>query len=108
MKQEISVFANKVYSQLEKVPKGKVTTYKELAKSINSKSYQAIGQVLRKNPFAPKVPCHRVVKSDGSIGGFMGEVEGKSITKKINILKTEGVITKNNKVVDFENKLFKF
>lgn len=108
MTKEVSEFASKVYSKLKQVPKGKVTTYKELAKSINSKSYQAIGQVLRKNPFAPEVPCHRVVKTDGSLGGFMGEIEGKAIIKKINILKSEGVLTKDNKVIDFENKLFRF
>ncbi|MBN1175023.1 MGMT family protein [Candidatus Woesearchaeota archaeon] len=108
MKEKVSEFAEKVYSNLKKVPKGKVTTYRELAKSINSKSYQAIGQVLRRNPFAPIVPCHRVVKSNGQIGGFMGETNGAAVAKKINLLKSEGIFVKDNCVVDFENKLFKF
>lgn len=105
-----SKFATKVYKLLKTVPKGKVTTYKELAKAMNSKAYQAIGQVMRLNPYAPIIPCHRVVKSDGSIGGFSGETQGKAISKKINLLKKEGIIInkKSHKVENFEEKLFKF
>lgn len=108
MKQEPSQFANKVYSLLKTIPKGKVTTYKELAIALDIKAYQAIGQVLRINPYAPKVPCHRVVKTDGSLGGFMGETKGEAITKKIKLLNLEKVKIENNRVVDFENKLYKF
>lgn len=57
-----------------------------------------MGQALRCNPYAPVVPCHRVVKSDGSIGGFMGEVKGEAIQRKIALLKEEGVKIKENKV----------
>jgi len=56
----------------------------------------------------PKVPCHRVVKSDGNIGGFKGKTKGKEISEKINILKKEGIQIKNNKIVNFDKILYKF
>lgn len=62
------------------------------------KGYQAIGQVLRKNPYAPVVPCHRVVRSDGSLGGFKGCIAGKEIVAKEKMLKAEGVKIKENKI----------
>ena len=78
-----------------------MTTYGLLAKALNS-SPRAVGQALRCNPYAPIVPCHRVVSSDGSIGGFMGKVRGKTIEKKISLLKTEGVGVENGRIVDFD------
>ena len=60
-------FNEKVYSLLRKVPKGKVTTYKELAEKLNTKAYRAVGQAMKCNPYAPEVPCHRVVSSSGKI-----------------------------------------
>ncbi len=101
-------FNEKAYAMLKKVPKGYVTTYKELAKTLNTKAYRAVGNAMRKNPYAPVVPCHRVVKSDGSIGGFGGKTSGNKINEKIKLLLSEGVIVKNNKVVDFDKKFFKF
>ncbi|HQJ58151.1 MAG TPA: MGMT family protein, partial [Candidatus Pacearchaeota archaeon] len=83
--------------------KGKVTTYKEIARKLNSKAYRAVGNAMNKNPYAPKVPCHRVVKSNGEVGGFAFGVK-----KKIEMLKKEGVyIDKNNKI-DLKEYLFKF
>ncbi len=76
-------FAEKVYFLCRKIPEGKVTTYREIAHALNTKGYQAVGQALRCNPYAPRVPCHRVVKSDGSLGGFKGKSEGKEIKEKI-------------------------
>ncbi len=101
-------FSEKVYSQLKKVPKGKITTYKALAQSIETRAYQAIGTAMKNNPYAPQVPCHRVVSSDGSIGGFKGKKTGKTIQEKIELLKKEGIEVKNGKVVNFEEKLFRF
>ena len=103
-----SLFNERIYALLEKVPRGKVTTYKSLAEKLGTKAYRAVGQAMRCNPYAPKVPCHRVVKSDGSIGGFMGKItydsnEGK---KKINMLRKEGIEIKNNRIVDFEKNCF--
>ena len=98
---------SKVYELCSKVPKGKVTTYKDIAQALGIKSYQAIGQVLKRNPYAPKVPCHRVVKSTGEIGGFKGQIKDKEIDEKIAMLKKEGVGIKNNKI-DLEKFGFKF
>ena len=96
-------FYNKVYKLCKKVPKGRVTTYKILAERLGTKAYRAVGTAMRKNPYAPIVPCHRVVNSDGGIGGFSSGVK-----KKIRMLKKEGVKVKNNKIVDFERVLYRF
>jgi methylated-DNA-[protein]-cysteine S-methyltransferase len=101
-------FNGRVYKNLKKVPAGFVTTYKELAKSLNTKAYQAVGNALRNNPYAPIVPCHRVVKSDGTIGGFNGKTSGNEIGKKIKLLLSEGVIVKNNKIANFDKIIYKF
>jgi methylated-DNA-[protein]-cysteine S-methyltransferase len=101
-------FSEQVYSTLKKVPKGKVTTYKDLAHALGSGAYRGVGQALRRNPYAPHVPCHRVVASNGRIGGFGGDREGMQIQKKIALLKLEGVVIKDDMVVDFERKRFQF
>ena len=101
-------FNDRCYSFLRKVPKGRITTYKEIAKALKTRAYQAVGNAMRNNPYAPEVPCHRVVKSDGSIGGFRGKKSGESVSEKINMLKKEGIEFKGRKVKDFEKKLFKF
>lgn len=85
------IFAERVYQELRKVPKGKVTTYKRLAEKLGNKAYRAVGTALKNNPYAPEVPCHRVVRSDGKIGGFMGKTSGEEIARKIRMLKEEGV-----------------
>ncbi len=87
------------------IPKGKVTTYKEIARYLGTKAYRAVGVALSKNPYAPKLPCHRVVKSNGEIGGFTGD---KGVESKIELLKKEGVEVKEGRVVDFDKKLFRF
>ncbi|MBW3001895.1 MGMT family protein [Candidatus Woesearchaeota archaeon] len=101
----ITAFQKKVYSLCKKVPKGKITTYKEIGRTIGKKGqvYRAVGAALNKNPFAPVVPCHRVVKSDGSVGGF-----ASGTRKKINLLRKEGIIIKNNKIVDFKKRFYRF
>jgi len=98
----MSVFAEQIYEQLKKIPKGRVTTYGFLARSVDSKAYRAVGLVLSKNPYAPIVPCHRVVRSDGMIGGFMGQKDGPTVMKKKKMLETEGIIFEGDKVKDFE------
>ena len=98
----MKTFNERVYDKLRLVPKGKVTTYGELAKSINSKAYRAVGRVMNKNPYAPKVPCHRVINSNGSTGGFASGVKDK-----IKLLEKEGIEVKNNKI-DLKKYLFKF
>jgi len=81
-------FQIKVWTYLKTIPKGKVKTYKQVAIGINRpKSARAVGNACAKNPYAPKVPCHRVVKSNGTLGGFSG-AGGLKAKKKL--LKGEG------------------
>ena len=101
-------FDAKVWKLMEKIPKGRVTTYGLIAKKLNTKAYRAVGNSCRKNPYAPRVPCHRVVRSNGTIGGFGGKTSGKNIEQKIQLLKKENVNVKNGRIVDFEKVLFRF
>jgi len=96
-------FNEKCYELLKKFPKGKVTTYKEIAKALNTKAYRAVGNAMNKNPNPIEVPCHRVVKADGSVGGYANGSEAK-----ISLLKEEGVDIEDEKVVDFETILHRF
>jgi len=92
----ISEFRRKVYDALLDVPEGCVTTYGALAKRIGCASAQAVGGALRHNPFAPDVPCHRVLASDGTIGGFSGHRDGPEIARKIALLRSEGIPLDND------------
>ena len=85
----ITPFQRKVYLELLNVPAGKTITYAELAQRIGCRSAQAVGQALKRNPFAPEVPCHRVVAADGSLGGYYGKREGKLIERKRKLLDEE-------------------
>jgi len=85
-------FSERCYRILRKVPKGKVTTYKALAERLNTKAYR-VGNAMNRNPYAPKVPCHRVINSSGELGGF-----ASGIKNKIKLLKKEGIQIKNNKI----------
>jgi len=96
-------FSEKCYKTLKNVPKGYVTNYKDIAEKLGTKAYRAVGTAMNKNPYAPKVPCHRVVCSDGRIGGFAFGVQ-----KKEKMLLSEGIEIKNGKVKDFEEKRWKF
>jgi methylated-DNA-[protein]-cysteine S-methyltransferase len=87
----VSSFQQKVYDALLRVPPGRVTTYKLLAESIGCRSAQAVGQALRRNPYAPEIPCHRVIRSDLTIGGYSGNKKGRKVQQKIQLLQKEGV-----------------
>jgi len=100
-------FQKRVYAALLQIPEGRITTYALMADYLNCKSSQAIGQALKRNPYAPEVPCHRVIKTNLNIGGFQGEVEGEEIKRKIALLAKEGVLFENNKLVD-KNLLYDF
>jgi len=89
---KVTDFQSRVYEALCKVPQGAVTTYGALARRIGCGSAQAVGNALRNNPYAPEVPCHRVIASDLSIGGFQGKREGAAIKRKRALLASEGVI----------------
>ena len=87
--EEITEFQRRVYLELLNVPRGSTITYGELAQRIGCRSAQAVGQALRRNPFAPDVPCHRVIASNGGIGGFHGQRAGLMIEKKRLLLERE-------------------
>ena len=106
---KINNFNQKIYSILKKVPKGRITTYKILAKALGTKAYRAVGQAMRYNLHAPKVPCHRVVSSNGKIGGFSGTMnpESREVKIKITMLRKEGIKIENNRIKKFEKVLVK-
>lgn len=84
-----------------KVPVGKVITYGGLAALVGRpKASRAVGSAMHKNPFSPEVPCHRVVRANGELGGF-----AKGVERKIQLLQREGVIVKAGKIVNFEQHL---
>ena len=94
----------KVYKKLLEVPKGKITTYGELAKAIGLKNGQrVIGKIMNKNPYPVIVPCHRVIKSDGKIGGYAW---GEKVKAKM--LSNEGIKIKNGKILDEEKSIYRF
>jgi methylated-DNA-[protein]-cysteine S-methyltransferase len=95
-----SPFATKVYAALKKVPPGRVITYADLGRRIGCHSPRAIGQALRANPFAPQVPCHRVIASDLTPGGFQGKKSGPALAKKLRLLAAEGIHFQNNHLTD--------
>ena len=85
-------FQLKVWNYLKKIPKGKILTYKEVARAIGKpKSFRAAANAVGKNPFPPNIPCHRVVRSDGGIGGYSGK---GGINQKIKLLRSEKVFIK--------------
>lgn len=98
-------FNDRVYNLIKKIPKGRVSTYRIVAERLGTRAYRAVGQALRRNSYAPFVPCHRVVCSDGKLGGYSGKMNS---SKKIRLLKKEGLLVKNNKIIDFERKLYRF
>ena len=96
--------STKVYRKLLQVPNGKVTTYSELANAVGLKNGQrTIGMIMKKNPFPVIVPCHRVVKSDGKIGGY---AYGERVKSKM--LADEGIKIKDGKIIDFDKTRFYF
>ena len=98
------IFKQRVWKALKRVPRGKVTTYALLARAVHvPRGARAVGHACNKNPFAPHVPCHRVVKSDGSLGGY-----ATGLRRKRALLEKEGVHVKRNRIVDFEKKVFRF
>ncbi|HLC78067.1 MAG TPA: MGMT family protein [Candidatus Nanoarchaeia archaeon] len=123
----MNTFYEKIYSKLRQVPKGRVTTYKDLAHAVRSKAYRAVGTAMNKNPYGYLisseairnrrskirgdskrnsgfflVPCHRVINSDGKIGGF-----ASGTCNKIKMLKTEGIVIESGKI-DLKKYGFKF
>jgi len=85
---DIPVFTKRVYEIVADIPKGHTLSYRQVAIAAgNPNAVRAVGNILNKNPFAPRVPCHRVIRSDGSLGGF-----AYGAKKKRALLRAEGVI----------------
>lgn len=94
----------KIYKKLLEVPKGQITTYGELSKAVGLKNGQrAVGKIMNKNPYPVIIPCHRVVMSTGKIGGY---AYGEHVKAKM--LNDEGIEIRDGKILDLENKLYRF
>ena len=80
-------FQIKVWKYIKKIPKGSVKTYKDVAIAINQpKAARAVANACAKNPYAPKIPCHRVIRSDGALGGYSGR---GGMRQKLKLLRSE-------------------
>lgn len=96
-------FVDNVYKLTALIPRGKITTYKKIALTMGKpQASRAVGNALHKNPYAPQVPCHRVIRSNGAAGGF-----ASGTNKKIAMLKKEGIIIKRGKI-DLTKYLYEF
>ena len=95
-------FYVKCWELLKQIPKGKVTTYGEIARTLDSKAYRAVGRAMNQNPNPIIVPCHRVISSDGSLGGY-----AYGLDRKVELLRSEGVVIQNEKV-DLREFLYQF
>jgi len=90
------------YYLVRQIPSGRVSTYGAVAKTLGDKRYaRAVGKYMNTNPNADTMPCFKIVKSDGSLGGF-----GLGIEDKIRRLKQDGIEVKDGKIVNFENVFF--
>jgi methylated-DNA-[protein]-cysteine S-methyltransferase len=84
----MSHLSEQVFKVVRKIPCGEFLTYKEVAKLISKpRAWRVVGNILNKNPDCKKIPCHRVIRSDGKIGGYRHGTE-----KKIALLRKEGII----------------
>tara|TARA_B100001173_G_C15790748_1_gene463348 strand:- start:285 stop:560 length:276 start_codon:yes stop_codon:yes gene_type:complete len=87
MKLKGTKFQIKVWNYLKKIPRGKVKTYLEVAKAIGKpRAFRAVANACAKNPYAPKIPCHRVIRTDGGLGGYSGR---GGIKTKLRLLRSE-------------------
>lgn len=89
----MDTFNERCYTLLRRVPKGKLTTYKALAHALGTRAYRAVGNAMNKNPYAPEVPCHRVINASGSLGGF-----ASGLKNKVTLLNSEGITIENGKI----------
>ncbi len=96
-------FERKVWRLVSKIPEGKVTTYKEIARALNTKAYRAVGNALNKNPHWPKVPCHRIIRSDRRVGGFYKGGYYKTFLLRKEGIKIENGIVESAEIITKEN-----
>jgi len=92
-----------VWEKLKEIPEGRVTTYKHLADALNTKAVRSVASAVGKNPYAPNVPCHRVVLSSKRVGQYTHIL---GVKRKIELLQKEGVEIDNNLVVNFDKIIF--
>lgn len=94
-----------VLNRVKQIPKGEVTTYGEIAREITGsvRAARAVGQAVAKNPYPIIIPCHRVVRTNGDVGGYSLGME-----TKIKLLREEGVLILGKKVRNHEEILFRF
>lgn len=95
-------FQERVYAVVKKIPPGKVATYKIVAKKLRCKAYRAVGMALRANKNFITIPCHRVVCSDGRVGGYKGKEKSR---EKEELLREEGVVVKDGKIANVKDYL---
>ena len=89
MKLKGTKFQLKVWKYLKTIPKGEFRTYLDVAKAIGKpRAFRAVANAIGKNPYPPKIPCHRVIRSDGSLGGYSGK---GGIQKKLRLLRMEKI-----------------
>ena len=96
-------FEDQCLKLLRQIPAGKVTTYREIARMLDSQAYRAVGRAMAKNRNLVVVPCHRVVCSDGKVGGYANGVD-----QKIELLEREGVAVIGERVIDLESVMYRF
>ena len=101
MKRKSVSFADRVYRVVSRIPPGRVSTYAEVARALKCRAYRAVGSALHRNPYAPQVPCHRVVMSSGMLGGFAHGAE-----RKMALLAGEGIPVQGGKIQDFDQFFF--
>lgn len=98
-RRQLTAFEAAVYAAVRLVPRGMTATYGAIAEYVGCPSPRAVGQALRRNPFAPSVPCHRIIASDGSLGGYKGCRCGRVLKLKRRSLEREGVRFAADRVV---------
>lgn len=99
-------FSSVILARLEEIPRGRVTTYGLLARAAGrAEAARAAGAAVGRNPDAPRVPCHRVIRSDGRLGGYSGQ---GGIKTKIRLLRREGLVIKGGRVENFKKFLYTF
>ena len=104
--EEGTPFQRRVWEAMQLIPRGRVTTYGEIARYLGSPgAVRAVGTAVGRNPFAPTIPCHRVVRSDGRIGNYSG---GEGVKTKIALLNEEGVEISEGRVAAFREILYRF
>jgi methylated-DNA-[protein]-cysteine S-methyltransferase len=96
-------FNEQCYALLQQIPEGKVTTYREMAKALKTNAWRAVGTAMAKNDNLIVIPCHRVVRSNGTIGKY-----ALGSDKKAALLANEGVDVENGKVKNLEKYMHRF